>query len=370
MKRRLAALAAGLCLLLSGCDGLTVLPYARELEGMALMRTLGVDAEGEEVAVTAATGGQDPGQGENSAVVAARTAETISGAVLGMQAGGASYVYFGHVGQLLLGEDLARQSVAEALEYVLRDVEMRLDTELYLVQGGTAGGAIRQSAEGQPVADRLEAMEDDPGLASWSMARTVREVLADLERCGASFVPVLRMGEDLEAAGYGILRGEVLAGWAGEEAARGINLLLGKVDADIVEVASSGGTAALRVVGAKTTVRPVFEGEILTGLEICCRIDANLAEGGADLRDPAARSALEEALAQVEERRIREALALCRDLDADFMDLKSAAGLARPWRWGEICRQWELGGLDLSVTVKAGIQRSYDAVRQHDFNNW
>jgi len=363
MKQKLISLTVVLCLLLSGCDGLTVLPYARELEGMALMRTLGVDAAGEGVAVTASTGEQGQEGGENGPVVVDQTADTISGAVLGMQAGGASYVYFGHVGQLLLGEELARQSVEEPLEYVLRDVEMRLDTELYLIQNGTAGEAIRRPQEGPSAAERLEAMEDDPGLASWSMPRTVREVLAELERCGASFVPALQAGEELQAAGYGILRGNSLAGWAGEEAARGINLLLGKVDADVVEVELSGETAALRVVGARTKIRPVFQGDALTGLEITCKIDANLAEGQADLRDAEIRRRVERQLAQVEEARIREALELCQELDADFMDLKSAAGLARPWRWAELCRQWELSALELSVSVSAGIQRSYDAMR-------
>ena len=63
MKGKAIALAAGCCLLLSGCGGLDLLPYARELEGMALMRTLGVDAAAEGVAVTASTdAGEDGGE--------------------------------------------------------------------------------------------------------------------------------------------------------------------------------------------------------------------------------------------------------------------------------------------------------------------
>ncbi|MCI9118253.1 MAG: spore gernimation protein GerC, partial [Flavonifractor sp.] len=155
MKGKAIALAAGCCLLLSGCGGLDLLPYARELEGMALMRTLGVDAAAEGVAVTAST---DAGEeGGERAQVAERTAPSISAAVLGMQAEGAAYVYFGHVGQLLLGEPLARRSAGGALDYVLRDVEMRLDTELYVVRDGGAGEAIAQAAEEGSAAGRLEA---------------------------------------------------------------------------------------------------------------------------------------------------------------------------------------------------------------------
>ena len=362
MKGKAIALAAGCCLLLSGCGGLDLLPYARELEGMALMRTLGVDAAAEGVAVTAST---DAGEeGGERAQVAERTAPSISAAVLGMQAEGAAYVYFGHVGQLLLGERLARRSAGEALDYVLRDVEMRLDTELYVVRDGGAGEAIAQAAEEGSAAGRLEAMAEDLGLAARSMPRTVRDVLAGLERCGASFAPALRAeGGTFSAVGYAILNDGTLAGWAEDEAAYGVNLLLGQVDADVVEVPVPGGeSAALRVVGARTRVRPRFQAGELTGLEILCRVDANLAGGNADLEDPAVRTALEDGLSWKESGRIRAALALGQELGADFLDLQSAAGSAAPWHWGELQAQWEKWPeLDWTVEVRAQVRRSYDA---------
>lgn len=360
MKHRVIALAAGCCLLLSGCQGLDLLPYARELEGMALMRTLGVDAAENGVAVTASTAA---GDGE-TARLTEQTAPSLSAAVLGMQAEGASYVYFGHVGQLLLGEELARASAVEALDYVLRDVEMRLDTELYVVRDGGAGEAIREAAEKGSAGARLEAMAEDLGLAARSMPRTVREVLAGLERCGASFAPALRTeGGSFAAGGYAVLKDGALAGWAEDEAAYGVNLLLEQVDADVVEVpVPGGGSAALRVVGARTQVRPLFQGHTLTGLEIVCRVDANLAGGRVSPEDRAGLEALEEALARKESERIRAALTLGQDLDADFLDLQSAAGRTAPWHWGRIQAQWERWPeLDWSVEVRARIRRSYDA---------
>ena len=139
MRRMTALLLAGLAALtLTGCRrGPGLLPYAREIEDMELMQTLGVDRAGEgQVEVTASSGSGDPAEG--AATVVSGQAGTISAAVLGMQGEGSSYLYFGHVGQLLLGEGLARQGVEPALDYILRDVETRLDTALYLVRGGTA----------------------------------------------------------------------------------------------------------------------------------------------------------------------------------------------------------------------------------------
>ena len=107
MKRFIAVLLAAAMLPLSGCAPLSLtgmLPYAREIEDMELVRTLGVDGDGAGVTVTGSGGTQE---GEKANLVTGQAA-TISAAVLTMQSQGSSYLYFGHVGQLLLGEELAR----------------------------------------------------------------------------------------------------------------------------------------------------------------------------------------------------------------------------------------------------------------------
>lgn len=208
-----------------------------------------------------------------------------------MQGEGDSYIYFGHVGQMLLGEDLARRGVGGALDYVMRDVEMRLDTELYVIQNGQAGTTISAAWQQDSAADRLETLHDGAGLRSDSMSRTVRNVLSDLERCGASFAPALTGDGTLSTAGYALLRDGVLVGWAEGAAAAGVNLLLSRVDADVVELPQADGTAALRVVGAKTRIRGVFDGEVLTGMDVKCRVEANLAEGAPALQEEAAAAA-------------------------------------------------------------------------------
>ena len=124
-----------------------------------------------------------------------------------------------------------------------------------------------------------------------------------------------------------------------------------------------GGTAALRVVGASSSVRPVVEGGALTGLSIICKVEANLAEGDLDMRDEQAAHALEEALARVEHDRAWAALSLARELDADYLGLLSRAALARPWHKAALERA-SLAGLELELSVEAELRRGYDAARQ------
>ncbi len=357
MRRGAVLLPAAALLLLSGCaaPSLTgLLPYAREIEDMELVRTLGVDAAEEGVTVTAAAGGADGETGTASA-----GADTVSAAVLAMQVQGESYLYFGHVGQLLLGEDLARRGVEEALDYTLRDVEMRLETALYLVRDGTAAEAL-EGAEGS-APDRLEALADGTGLSADTMTRSVKDVLADLADRGASFVPALAADGALTAAGYGILKDGALAAWAEGEAAKGINLILGRVDADVVDAAPPGQPpAALRVVGARSLVRPVYENGALAGLRVECTVEANLAEGPSAVEEDR-RQALEAALAEIERARIQAALDLASAQDADYLGLRRAAALLAPWRKTALLDGAGMGELTLTARVEAKIQRSYHA---------
>lgn len=356
--KRVCLLALALTLLLTGCRRYSgVLPYAREIEDMELIRTLGVDGAGETGVAVTASGGTSREETE----VVTGEAGTISAAVLELQGEGSSYLYFGHVTQLLLGEELAARGVMPSLDYVLRDVEMRLETALYLVRDGTAGQAIQAAADDGSATDRLEALADDAGLTASSMPRTVKDVLAELDRQGASFVPAVLADGGLTAAGYGILKDGTLAGWAEGEAALGVNLIFGKVDADVVEVETPDGTkAALRVVGAAASVRPVWDGDTLTGLKVHCQVDANLAEGSA-MPDETTLTALEEELARVEAARMAKALELSRTLDADYLGLRYSAAFRVPWRKGELLGSFSMKDLTLEATAQASIQRSYHA---------
>lgn len=347
-----------LMLLLTGCRRYSgFLPYAREIEDMELIRTLGVDGAGETGVAITASGGTSQEETE----VVSGEAGTISAAVLELQGEGSSYLYFGHVTQLLLGEELARRGVMPSLDYVLRDVEMRLETALYVVRNGTAGQAIEAAADDGSATDRLEALADDAGLTANSMPRTVKDVLAELDRQGASFLPAVLADGGLTAAGYGILKDGALVGWAEGDAALGVNLIFGKVDADVVEVQAPDGTAAaLRVVGAAASVRPIWQGDTLAGLKIHCKVDANLAEGSA-MPDQATLDALEAALAQVEAGRMAQALELSRALDADYLGLRQSAAFAVPWHKGVLLGSQSMKDLKLEVTAEAVIQRSYHA---------
>ena len=143
MRRTILTAVLASVLALTGC-GKAALPYAREMGDMALLRTMGVDAEGDRVRVTVSTGRRTAGlQGEGQpALVLSALGDSLSGACRSMQGLSDSYVFYGYVDQLLLGEGAALAGVEPVLDYFSRDVELGLGAQMWLVRGETARAAL------------------------------------------------------------------------------------------------------------------------------------------------------------------------------------------------------------------------------------
>ena len=188
MRGRCAVLALA-CLLLTGCSGL---PYPREMGDMALLRTMGVDREEDGLGVTVSTGPRARGlQGEQEgAMVLSALRPSLSSAVLALQSLSDSYVFFGYVDQLLLGEGLTRDGVIPVLDYFARDVELGLGAQVWVIRDASARQAVESEGE-QGVESRLSTLRTDGETGVAAISRTAGEVYSDLLEQGSCYLPAL-----------------------------------------------------------------------------------------------------------------------------------------------------------------------------------
>lgn len=327
-------------LLLSGCSGL---PYPREMEDMALLRTMGVDQTEDALLVTVSTGPRARGlKGDREpALLLSTKRPSLSAAVLALQGLSDSYVFFGYVDQLLLGEELSHRGITSVLDYFARDVELGLGAQLWIVRGTTAHEAVKSGGE-QGVDSRLTTLQTDGEMRVAAISRTAGEVYSDLLEQGASYAPALLLGGQegvvLTEGGYAILKGDVLAGFLEGDEARGLELLEGKPSADVLEVDLPSGRVTVRVEEAATFCRLRPGGE---GLSITCRITALLVE----YRQPLTQKEydlLQEQVRTKEETRILKALAQLRSWGADCAGLGFQAALTAPREWSAIKENWAM----------------------------
>ncbi len=352
-RNRLAALlCAALLPALAGCAG--GLPRAREMGDMALMRTLGVDAgeQAGEYLVTASSSRRARGvQGEEEPplVLSARRS-SVAGACLAMESMGESSVFYGHVDQLLLGEELAERDALETLFYFARDRELGMGAQVWLVRGDTAQAVI-QARKDTGVDNRLAILQSGGEQGEAEVSRTVGETLTALLEDGSAYLPALELeGGELREVGYGVLKGGTLAGFLTGVQARGLELAQGQGGPELVELEGD----AVRVERAELTCLPEFEGEALTGLSLDLRLTARVVQSGGETD----RDRLRERLEALACARLRSAVEQLQSWDADCLGLGRMAGSSRPERWGELRAQWAERFPHLKLTVRCAASLS------------
>ena len=328
---------------------------------MALMRTLGMDIGDEKgnTLVTASTGRRAKGTQREVAPPLILSAErkSISGACLAIEGLSESYIFYGYVDQLILGEELAEDiGVLNALEYFLQDTELGLGTKGWIVRG-TASDAL-QSGGDSGAEKRLETLHLDSKLGAIGMTRSVGEVLSELLEEGASYMPALSLSDEndmLMEAGYAVLRGEQLVGWIEGEDAYGLERLAEQKSADVFEGTAPSGDVVLRLGDGETTFRPVLKEGAVVGGEVNCTVMADCLEYPPELSE-AERDVLCGEIEARERKRVEGALDQMQRLDADCVGLMRGMGISAPWHWAEI-EQMSFSDLPIKVNVQVTIQQ-------------
>ena len=354
--RWIAAVLA--CLLLSGCSGL---PTARERGDMALLRTMGVDKHPEGVEVTVSTGPRArglQGEGEPSLVLSAAR-PSLSAACLAMQGQSDSFVFYGYVDQLLLGQGLAEEGIQAVLDYFSRDVELGLGAQLWLIRDATAKEAV-DSGEDEGVEGRLSTLRTDGKMGVASISRTAGEVYTDLLEQGAAFVPALTpAGEDdtsLTECGYAVLKGERLAGFLDAEAARGLELLSGRGTAEILEEELPDNRLSVRLSAAYTTPS-LLQSQGAPVMKVTCRGVAELVEYQSRLT-AGEREALQTILEARVRQRLKEALEQMQAWETDCTGLGARAAMGSPAQWQDLKENWphHFGAMELKLEVQVDLR--------------
>ena len=318
--------------------------------------------------VTVSTGKRAAGlQGESQPpLILSAAGESLSAACLSMQGLSDSYVFYGYVDQLLLGEEAALEGVEPVLDYFSRDVELGLGAQVWLVRGGTARAAIEAGGE-TGVDSRLSTLQTDSEMGAAGITRTAGEVFSSLLEQGCAYLPALRAagaeeGEQtaLLEAGYGVLRDGALAGCLEGESAKGLELLTGQTAEDIIEVDLPSGRAVARITEVSTRCEPVFQGEELTGLHLYCRAAAELAEFHEPM-DQGELAQLREALEERESLRLRQVMEQLRAWGTDCTALGSQVAQANPARWEKLRGEWEerFSTIPYEVSVQVSVSRTY-----------
>ena len=337
MKGTVAALAA-LCLLTAGC---TALPGAMEPENMAIISVLGVDWDAGIFTVYSAVEGRS---GEEPEVFSGH-ADSLAGAIEATRDMGKQTLSYAHVEHILLGESAASQ-LSHILSYGFRTSEQSTETNLWLLRDVSAGEVFSKTDHLPERMTTLKYMGEKEKEFALRSLRSLAEGLADGD--GGILPALTQKDNSLVFDGYGLFRGETLAGFTGEELARGTALLSGGNLS--WTVATEEGAVVVKT--RSSSVRPVWNGDVLTGLSLRYRLQA----AGTEDWDESSLQALCSRLEGQTGTEIQDAAAYFRKINADCGGLYRRAGLRDPLRWDKLKETRKQGCDGLTLNVKVSVE--------------
>ena len=270
-------------------------------------------------------------------------------------------LFFAHTRFLLIGRTMAEHDLAPALDLMARSADMRLRTPVFLLRNAEARDAVQAGDEERDVTKMLAALQEEFSQQGAGAVFSCAETLAALAERGAALAAACALDENsLRPAGYAILKDGRCVGWIASPEAQGVNLLcyLGGHG----DVRLNGATVTLSE--CKAEIRPRWNKDALTGLEIRLRLRAALSETDGRRDDTAkrVRAELEAELSETVRRWCEGLLRQSQTLGADFLDLAGHIRRGSPGKWNRIAPEWSaiLPNLAWTVTVEAALDRTLD----------
>jgi spore germination protein KC len=325
-RRRLSLLVAFIALMpLTGCWD------RRELNDLGISVAMGIDKIDNEYQVTAQV--VQPGDvaqkksgGVSGTPVTMYEARgvTIFEAIRKMTTTSPRIIYSAHLRVVLLGEDLAREGIGQAMDLLSRNYELRTDFFILVAKGTTAAKAlsILTPLEKIPADKLFKSIETSEKTWAPTMAVTLDELITDFVSEGKHPVlsgvevignkdvgryqmniQTLRPAAELQNAGLAVFRKDKLIGWLNEEESKGYNYILNNVISTVGHVpCPNGGNIALEISHSKATIKGYVRNQnphITIDLrseqnigEVECRIDLTKAAAFQDLEQRARKESL------------------------------------------------------------------------------
>jgi len=382
---------ACLFLLLMASTLLTGCWNRRELNELAIAVGLGLDKEGDkyrvsvqvvnpsEVSVGIGRGGEAP------ATLYSTTAHTVSEAIRRIGNISPRKIYVAQLRMALIGQSLAESGVAETLDFLLRDHEMRTDFYLAIVRDASAEDALKILTPLQkiPANKMFSTLETSEKTWAPSLTITLNEMISDLISDGKHPVlPGIRiLGDPEEGAkknnvegidtptqlkftGIAGFKGNTIAGWLTEDESKGYNLIRDNVK-NTMEHAKcpDGGNISLEIIHSKTKSR----GKVVQGqpqVDINVQINGNIADvecRDLDLLDAKTIEMLERLLSE----RIKSIMegslhTVQQKFGVDIFGFGEIIHRSNPRAWKELRHDWDeryFRTLPVNIHVTVKIER-------------
>ncbi|MEC0229089.1 Ger(x)C family spore germination protein [Paenibacillus alba] len=382
MTRKLLGLLLPILLpiLLTGCWN------SRELNSLAIAVGLGIDKVGDQYLVSAQVvvpnnvASSKKADGGVAVTLYKSEGKTVFEALRRMTTASPRKIYLAHLRVLVLGEELAKEGIANPLEFLSRDHEPRTDFFIVVAKHLPAENVLKviTPLEKIPASRMFTSLFTSERVWAPTNVVTLDEVIQGLVTEGKS--PILSAIEvtgpeeivenkanteyidppsKLKYTGLAYFRKDKLLGWLNEEDSKVYNYMIDNVRNTVGVIGCpGGGQLSLEVIRSKTELQgKVIHGKPQVNAAIHTEAMVGAVECDVDLLNPATIDKLEKAAdEQLEDLIMNSIHKAQKQIKFDLYGFGDLIHRDDPTGWKEIKGDWETYFVDLDVNVKADIK--------------
>ena len=357
-----------------------------ELNELAIAIAMGIDKMENDYNVTvqiinpSELSFQKGGNGGSSITTYASRGKTVFEAIKRLSLKSPRKIYLSHVRVVVFGESLAREGIADTLDFISRNHELRGNVYLLIAKNTKAENILSiQSVLDKIPANRITgALESSANILGSSIAVKLDELINDLSKEGAQAVingvgykGDIKVGEDIkntqtskpsvliEIGNIGAFKKDKFIGWLNERESMGYNYIMGNIKKGITTISCGDrGELSVNISNAKSTVKGIIEKD-KPKINLDIQLQANISdvECDVDLTKTETIDKLEKVVENEVKREVEEAIKKAKiDFQSDIFEFGDAIYRSKPKQWKNIKKSWNNKFITLPIDINIGVK--------------
>ncbi|HWQ41443.1 MAG TPA: Ger(x)C family spore germination protein [Desulfosporosinus sp.] len=335
----------------------------KELDQVAIAAAIGIDKGADQkiqltVQIIKPGALKSPSDGGSSGTekgvwIIKSSGDTVFEAVKNFREKSGRQLFWPHTKVIVIGEKIAKEGILPAIDWFLRDPDMRLRTYVLVTQGEASEIINGDSGLEKIPASHLERMIKDYDILSKSVATNLMDI-TNMLLSHPSHAVIGRVGKSKSVQGEeevflreaGVFRKDKLLGWLNPLETRGYLWIQNKVKGGVIILPCTeepNQLISLEILKSKSKIIPKLEnGTLKYTIEV--DVTSNLGEqmGTENLINPEMFTVLETEQGQAVEKEIVTLIQKAQeDYKLDILGLGEATLRELPQEWKKVKDQWE-----------------------------
>ena len=366
--------------------GQYIIPIKLEISDTQVVETIGLDVgDNEDVSVSLLfeplreEGDQASPKEKNLTV----TSNSFIGAEKGIQNYEDKIFIGSHIKNVIIGENMAKNNLIRALEFLSKNNEFRLDSKIYIAKESSANEIFSQAIDnGYIVSDRIDNLSlSDRGQREVRSVEVVDIIRLMLSTKKAGVIPCIQLvktgekqlsdyiinaSEDeqkrVELAGYGVIKDAKLIGYLGTPESMGYDLVRNLISEEGIKLNYNGDVVGVALTGSSSKMKFEFDEYDLSKVIIEIETTNSILESNSGRNFFAGEIGKLEELENAYIKDVVEtAIDYSQDVNVDFLEIGVNLELKHPYKWRKIKDKWNdiFSTITVEVRVNSNIDEQY-----------